>query len=249
MGTEARLSGQGRKMGFAAALMWTAGFVDALGYLRLAGLYVANMSGNSVGMGLHGALGELSGLLRGFAPVIGFFFGLLITVVVLDWAKRRHVAHRLVIVLALETVMLAAFALIAGPDPEVTEAHFYLLVTLGSLAMGLQNSVLLHFGALTIYTTHITGLLTRLAHAVADALFWVRDHASVYPSSGALWRAASRSAVVLEGAGLLGLWLLYVAGALIGAWCEQRWGGRGAFVACSILIAVIGVEWVAPICP
>jgi uncharacterized membrane protein YoaK (UPF0700 family) len=235
-----------RKGVLAGALTWTAGAVDAIGYLRLQGLYVANMSGNSVGVGIHGALGDAMATWRKVTPILGFFVGLVVSAVILDWAKRRHLRRRLGIVLLGELVLLVLFGAFSGATVAESDRHFYLLVGLLSVAMGLQNSALLHFRALTLYTTHVTGLITRLAHSMVDAVFWLRDHRRGDRAGlGALWRVKP----FRVGLGLFAIWLLYMLGALTGSACALRWGGAGVWAACAMLLGVITLEWVAPVRP
>jgi uncharacterized membrane protein YoaK (UPF0700 family) len=54
----------------AVLLTLTAGYVDAVGFLRLHGIYVANMSGNSIAIGLHSALGDWRPCSRGVTAVV-----------------------------------------------------------------------------------------------------------------------------------------------------------------------------------
>jgi uncharacterized membrane protein YoaK (UPF0700 family) len=213
----------------------------------LEGLYVANMSGNSVGIGLHGALGQVWEASRRASPVAGFFVGLMVSAVLLDWAKRHRMARRLALVIGLELLLLVVFGWVAGAAVAESDRHFYLLVGLLSVAMGIQNSALLHFQALTVYTTHVTGLLTHLAHAVADGLFRLRDRHRGGVGARAIAHEAWRSRSLRTVAGLGGLWLLYVLGAGVGAACALKWGGAGVWVACAMLAGVIGLELWDPV--
>jgi uncharacterized membrane protein YoaK (UPF0700 family) len=238
-----------RRAALAAALTWTAGAVDAVGYLRLQGLYVANMSGNSVGVGIHAALGDPLAAWRKATPILGFFVGLVVTAVMLDWAKRRHLKRMLGSVLLVELGLLVLFGALSGAVQAESEGHFYLLVGLLSVAMGMQNSALLHFEALTLYTTHVTGLLTRFAHSVVDAIFWLRDRRRSGEQGPLRLRALWRAPTFRGGLGLAALWFLYVVGALVGAACALRWGGAGVWAACAMLLATVLLEGLAPVRP
>jgi uncharacterized membrane protein YoaK (UPF0700 family) len=61
------------------ALTSVAGFVDAIGYLNLGDVYVANMSGNRIAIGIPAAQGNVGEVWRFGWPVISFTFGLLLS--------------------------------------------------------------------------------------------------------------------------------------------------------------------------
>jgi uncharacterized membrane protein YoaK (UPF0700 family) len=124
-----------------------------------------------------------------------------------------------------------------------------LLVGLLSVAMGMQNSALLHFEALTLYTTHVTGLLTHFAHLAVDAIFWFRERRLSGRQGPVRLRELWRAKSCRIGLGLAALWILYVVGALVGAACALRWGGAGVWVACAMLLATVLLEDLAPIRP
>src|SRR5215510_12110679 len=67
---------------------------------------------------------------------------------------------------------------------------YYLLVALPSMAMGLQNATLTHFGPLTIRTTHVTGTLSNLADELVQYLVWLKGHTG---SAGRLFHAVRAS--------------------------------------------------------
>ena len=73
----------------AVVLTLIAGYVDAIGYLRLGGIYVANMSGNSIAVRIHSGLGPISTVLHRLLPIGAYVVGLLITRIVLDLGGRR----------------------------------------------------------------------------------------------------------------------------------------------------------------
>jgi uncharacterized membrane protein YoaK (UPF0700 family) len=136
----------------------TAGWVDAVGFVRLQGFYPSFMSGNTTRLGI--ALSEEHGNLAVIAAAVlalffvGSFCGGLAAALAGRW--------RLAAVLTLETILLigAIGASLAGRERE---ALFVLPV-----AMGLQNAAVyeLRPGA----TTFVTGTLFRAGHELARAL-------------------------------------------------------------------------------
>ena len=61
--------------GMAFPLAWTAGYVDAVGFLTLAGLFVAHMSGNTVRLGVFVGGGDWSLAAQRFVPIVAFILG------------------------------------------------------------------------------------------------------------------------------------------------------------------------------
>jgi uncharacterized membrane protein YoaK (UPF0700 family) len=156
-----------RNIALACALSALAGYVDAIGFLQLGGLFVSFMSGNSTRMGVYLAAGdwvraaEALSLIALF--VIGAAFGSLIVL-------GRGV-HRQPWVLLAEALLLAAAALCYALG--LSNLAVAAIVT----AMGLENAVFQIEGGGGL--TYVTGALVKvgqyLAVAVAggDRLSWV----------------------------------------------------------------------------
>jgi uncharacterized membrane protein YoaK (UPF0700 family) len=122
---------QRRNLVLACALSALAGYVDAIGFLHLGGLFVSFMSGNSTRLGVSLAAGhwssaaEATGLIALF--VIGAASGSLIV-------SSRSTFCRCWVLLA-EALLLAVSALFYGLGmPSLAIAAIV-------LAMGLENSV------------------------------------------------------------------------------------------------------------
>lgn len=151
---------------FAAGLSALAGFVDAIGFLKLGGFFVSFMSGNSTRLAVTLAQGRLpiaAGLIAAF--VLGVVAGALVAGVV----RPRHAT---VVVLGLVTLLLAAAAGLEHVG----------LATLGAvgmaMAMGAENGVFTADGEVQIGVTYMTGTLVKLGQRLAaavrggDALGW-----------------------------------------------------------------------------
>ncbi|WP_334407765.1 YoaK family protein [Bradyrhizobium sp. AZCC 2289] len=149
-----------RNVALACALSAVAGYVDAIGFLHLGGLYVSFMSGNSTRMGVSLAEGHWQnaavalGLIALF--VIGAAAGSLIVL--------GRGAHRQPLVLLAEASLLAvaAFAYTFGL-PNVAVAAIV-------LAMGLENAVFQIDGGAGLGLTYVTGALVKVGQLVAAAL-------------------------------------------------------------------------------
>lgn len=193
----------------AASLTTIAGYVDALGYLALAHIYTANMSGNSISLGMRIAQRNFPDLARRALPIAAFFLGLLASSALHRLASARRFRRSLSLMLSIEFALLLAYAITAHfllpqPTDNPPAAAFIPLASLAALAMGLQNASLRKAGALTVHTTHITGLLLQCADATVTLI------TALTPSA----ETTSRRTALLNAAFLFSLWLLYVAGAI-----------------------------------
>lgn len=149
-----------RNVALACALSALAGYVDAIGFLHLGGLFVSFMSGNSTRMGVSLAEGHwlnaavALGLIALF--VIGAAAGSLIVL--------GRGAHRQPLVLLTEALLLAGAALAYTFGlPNVAVATIV-------LAMGLENAVFQIDGGAGLGLTYVTGALVKVGQLVAAAL-------------------------------------------------------------------------------
>jgi uncharacterized membrane protein YoaK (UPF0700 family) len=202
-----------RNISLACALSALAGYVDAIGFLHLSGLYVSFMSGNSTRMGVALAQGDwasaaqLLGLIALF--VTGAAAGSLIVL--------GHGVHRQPWVLLVEALLLAAAALANTFDlPDVAIAAIV-------LAMGLENAVFQIKGGAGLGLTYVTGALVKVGQLAAAAL-----------RGGARWAWAPNlllwAALV---AGCVGGALVYGRFGL-----SAIWFAAGAALALSAIVAV-----------
>lgn len=83
----------------AIALAGVAGFVDAVGFLTLGGLFTAHMSGNTARLGVVLGRGDLSAAIPIVAAVALFVVGVAIGAVASELAARRGHAATVAVVL------------------------------------------------------------------------------------------------------------------------------------------------------
>jgi uncharacterized membrane protein YoaK (UPF0700 family) len=147
----------------AAALAALAGYVDALGFLRLGGYFVSFMSGNStrlaVGLAMDRAAAAVAGRLVA-AFVAGVVAGALVA------ARAGHRRKPAVLVLVAAILAVAALLDRFGIWPAVALAA----------AMGAVNNAFMRNGEVAVGATYMTGTLVKLGQHLAHAL-----------SGGALW--------------------------------------------------------------
>ncbi|MFI7320348.1 YoaK family protein [Streptomyces venezuelae] len=177
------------------ALTVVTGLVDAVSYLALGHVFVANMTGNVVFLGFALAGAEGLSATASVVSMAAFLAGALAG----GRFGTRFAAHRgrlLALGTAVQTVLVAAAlgtALVA--HGRVTTPVQYTLIVLLGLAMGLQNAVARRLGVPDLTTTVLTLTLTGLA---ADSA----------PAGGAAPRPGRRILSVLA----------IFLGALVGAW-------------------------------
>jgi uncharacterized membrane protein YoaK (UPF0700 family) len=243
----------------AVGLSWGAGLIDVLGYLTLYHAFVAHMTGNTVSSVMHGMEHNWPELLHRGTPIPAFFGGLLVAEVALEAAKRRgrrNVASR---ALAIEALCLAAFLgfgswmLGGGPKgaAEPTTGQFVFLAALGAVAMGVQSAAMRKVGALTIFTTFITGTLTKLAQDLSEYLFWLRDRTRgrMAKRLGKALRLSMRQESFQSVVLLTLLYVAYGGGAMFGVFGFHRWGITIAAAPLTLVLVTIAVDLVRPISP
>jgi uncharacterized membrane protein YoaK (UPF0700 family) len=145
------------------ALTVLTGVVDAVSYLELGHVFVANMTGNVVflGFALAGARGlsAAASLLALGSFLLGAFAG--------GWLSARNAAHRGRLLRAA-TVAQAALILLAlvicllAREPLQRSVRYELIVAL-ALAMGVQNAAALRLSVPELTTTVLTRTLTGIA--------------------------------------------------------------------------------------
>jgi len=149
----------------ALLLMLTAvtGVVDAVSFLKLGHVFVANMTGNVVFLGFAiGGATDLS-ILASLVAIAAFVAGAL-GGGHLGSRMGRHRGHLLAVATYIEIALIAA-ALVAsifgsGTDNATTQ---YTLIVLLALAMGLQNAAARRLAVPDLTTTVLTLTLTGLA--------------------------------------------------------------------------------------
>ncbi len=154
-----------RRDALVITLTLVTGSVDAIGLIRLGGVFTSVMTGNMVFLGI--AASERSGsiaLHTGVAfvtYVIGSFIGARVA-----GHAPEHETHlwplSVVKALSVELVLIAVFAVWwefahATPSPDVA----YGLLGINAMALGVQSAAVLRFGVSGLSTTYLTGTLTQ----------------------------------------------------------------------------------------
>lgn len=166
------------------------GIVDAVGFLQH-GIFAANMTGNTVLLGISLAQMQWVHALERALPLLAFFVGAMLARLLLNRTGKRSW-----IPLLLEAALIAV-ALVLLPDSKLSLAVI-------AFAMGVQSTAVTQFAGVTLSTVVITSTMARIAEAVCDRL--------------TLPRRQPVAAAVVAGPPLplyLLTWLCYLAGALV----------------------------------
>lgn len=198
----------------AALLTWVAGFVDAVGFVSLGRIYTANMSGNSIAIGIGAADQNWPEMLRRLWPVAFYVMGLLLCRILLEIGARERIRAIASLAFAGEMALLMP-ACLASAGHAAARSYFY--IALLALAMGVQNAALTRFSSMTLHTGFVTGTLVKCAEESAKFLTWCFDQVRKPGASltAVLARAPEQRPLRIA-LGLAVIWLLYVIGACCG---------------------------------
>ncbi|WP_068166184.1 YoaK family protein [Rhodococcus phenolicus] len=209
--------GYGRKLqGLAVALSALAGFVDALGFVTLGGVFVSFMSGNSTRMSVGVADGHWSQ-----AALVAGILGLFVAGVVLGGVVAEVTGPdrrtRKSSVLAAVSVLLFVGAVSGGLGwtPVAIVAM--------TLAMGAENNVFRRDGETSVALTYMTGALVKIGQRLAAAMF-----------GGPRWTWLP----------YLGLWGGLVLGAVLGALAHRTFGLHALwFATVAAIVLTVAVRY------
>ncbi|HMF04559.1 MAG TPA: YoaK family protein [Acidimicrobiia bacterium] len=230
--------------GMAFPLAVVGGYVDAVGFLTLAGLFVAHMSGNTVRLGVFVGDGDWSLAAQRLVPIIVFTIGVMGGIALVEVLRRRSAPAPAARVLAVETLLLLAFMLVGRAVLDGTSAtggswDYYLLAILAVLAMGWQNAALRRVAGVPLHTTFVTGILTHLAEETVNGVYAWRD----LRRAGGARTGEDTVSVAFRRARLHGgVWASYLGGGVLGAFVALRWDLWSLTLPLAVLVALIAVD-------
>ena len=156
----------GRRPTVAALLTLTfvTGLVDAVSYLRLGHVFVANMTGNVVFLGFSADPRSGLSAAASVIAVAGFVLGAFAGGRAAHHLAARHPGPWLATAFAAEALIIGAVAVLTGAGllPYAGDGRFATIAILAA-ALGVQNSTVRHLGAPDLTTTVLTLTLTGVA--------------------------------------------------------------------------------------
>ena len=219
-------------------LAGAAGCLDAVGYLML-GLFTANMTGNTILLGLSVGREAWADALHNVVALAAFVCGAGAGTAATRGAGR--IARGLGVEAAVLAAAIGVWGLFGSPHGRIAEPAAYWLIALLSAAMGMQSATVRRVGEHRVATTYVTGTLTTLATDTASDLLdrWMARGrwTGAGPAEGSAASPRER------GTGLMtGLWAVYLLGALVGGFAEHRWAMGAVAAPVVVLAAVIGSD-------
>ncbi len=183
-------------------LGFSAGYIDAVGFLELGGIYIAAMTGNSVQLGISLAERAWPHVAMVVLTIGSFFVGGLLS----SYFRRRRLNPGLELTLMAGLVLAAQLLRIAFDTPIGVE------VPLLAVAMAMQGQTVSRFGGTAIQTIVVTNNLLKVADALVGHLLSRRDPAA---------ERIAPNDLILPGCA----WASYVVGAACGAFAAlgTRW--------------------------
>jgi uncharacterized membrane protein YoaK (UPF0700 family) len=199
------------------------GLVDAVSYLALGHVFVANMTGNVVFLGFAVGGARDFSIAAMLLALTGFLLGAVAggrLALNVGAHRGRHLAFALWAKVVLVAAALAVA--LAAPDVDVAAVRWALIVLL-AIGMGLQNATARHLAVPDLTTTVLTLTLTGMAADSALA-------GSGSPHTGrrllaaiAMFSGAAIGALLLYHAGISAVLALVFAVLLGGALASCRW--------------------------
>lgn len=219
-------------------LACTAGCVDALSYLKLGHVFTANMTGNTVLLGI--AIGQWDGpaVLRSGLALLGFSAGVTIATLMDKNTDSADGAWPLsvTIMLALECALLWLFAFgMRHADATVyAGTNVRALIALSAATMGLQSVAGRRLDVSGITTTYITGTFTGLISRLVIHLLSLAG-GNAKSSRAPISRLQARYHIGL----LTAVWVGYLAAAIAIAVMLTRFSFAAAVVPAALLTIII----------
>ena len=216
-----------------------AGCVDAVSYLGLGHIFTANMTGNTVLLGLSLGQADWQAALRSGVALAGFIVGVAVGTVIVGRDRQRYAVWPITVTLtlAVELAVLAAFAL--GLYLAGVAAHP--LILLAALAMGLQSTAVRRLGIPGVATTYITGTLTSVIERAISRLDLAIFSAATSYERGE--RRSEQATTSVRGLVLpADVWFAYAIGAVIAGSLESRWPPGGLLPPVAVVAFVVGIS-------
>jgi uncharacterized membrane protein YoaK (UPF0700 family) len=158
----------------AAVLAATAGFVDAYVDTRVTPVFVANMSGNLIRLGIFAGQHSGAGVASAGTALAGFLLGIVAATNHLDGHVRAGRTLTSASLLRFEATLLIALPVILLLDDHKYSAKIagidYVVVVIAATAMGIQAVALRRVGEVAVSTTYGTGAVVRLGEKIALAV-------------------------------------------------------------------------------
>ncbi len=225
----------------ATTLSWVAGYTNILTLLAC-GQVTSHVTGTASQVGLDVVAGQWRAGAYALSLLVCFVLGAALAGVLMEGGRRRRWHSIYVLPMAVEAILLAAFALLMEWHVDGTAVGMgakLWLTLIPSAAMGLQNATITRISSGVVRTTHVTGVLTDIG--LEGALWTMRRLGRAAPASAA-------STVTLQRLGLLsGIVAGFILGAALGALAFEHMTRWAMIPAVAFLLWIIVQDLLSPI--
>lgn len=151
-------------------LAGVAGSIDVMSYFGLGHVFTANMTGNTIMLGLSIGQGKLSSSLHSLTAVAGFISGAFLGAFMVENKAKSWITY-ITRTMAVEGCIIVVFALLWYRHNQTRgDISLYLSISLSAIAMGVQSAAIRHLHIPGIVTTFITGTITSIGMSAVKGL-------------------------------------------------------------------------------
>jgi len=212
-------------------LAFVGGYGDAASFV-LAKTFTGHVTGNLVLGAIAIAAHDWRAMLGHLSAIITFLIGVLLSTLIVRPLKAWQSWSLLPTVMGIEVILIVGASVAVASSVPHGVAVFVIFV---SLALGLQNGAFRRAGGISVHTTYLTGMITRLLSSEAEK----------FTTEGKSPPATASSDPKM---GLLsGIWISFVLGAGTGAALVLRFKALGMLGAALILVWLILDNSMAPL--
>jgi len=147
-----------------------AGSIGVMSYYRLGHVFTANMTGNTILLGLSIGQGKLASSLHSLAALAGFFSGALAGALIVE-NKKKGWSYYITLSVGIECFIIFILALIWFEESTpLQNSTLYISILLSAVAMGIQSATIRHLNIPGVVTTFITGTITSIGMSAVSGL-------------------------------------------------------------------------------
>jgi uncharacterized membrane protein YoaK (UPF0700 family) len=203
-------------------LAFVGGYCDAASFV-LARTFTGHVTGNLVLSAIAVAAHDWRAVLEHLSAIVTFLMGISLSVVIVRPLEAWPSWRLLPTIMGIEVILIVAASLALASDTAHGVEIFVIFV---SLALGLQNGAFRRAGGISVHTTYLTGMITRLISTETE-----KYASEVIPPS---------VRVLDPKIGLLcEIWIAFVLGAGTGAAMVLHFKALGMLGAAVLLIPLI----------
>lgn len=147
-----------------------AGSIDVMSYYRLDHVFTANMTGNTILLGLSIGQGKLASSLHSLGALAGFFAGAFAGALIVE-NKKKGWSYYITLSVGIECFIIFILVLIWFEESTpLDNTVLYVSILLSAIAMGMQSATIRHLNIPGVVTTFITGTITSIGMSAVSGL-------------------------------------------------------------------------------